>query len=394
MFNYKNNTLTYSQLKENFSTINDIPFFLSEADYNFLSFRVSLYIKNEEIKLKNIQSSNLELKSSRKRIELYKASKLKVLNRLKSTLKNFFIELNQERLPQSDFNPYLELFFKDWLWDQEDNLSYIDQIPTDSENILFLGCGAARMAYEYAKKNPSIDVYATDINPINLTLLFNQNKTKLFDVVKHPKELDKTSNKFEFSSPDKLENFYPFVSDFYTMDLQKFDHIVSNWFLDILPNDINTNLSHALSFLNDGGQFTYIGLANFYNKTLEESFTQDEILETFQNYFAHIKHSTQNFNYLNTEYVSQKRQEQLLIINAKEHESQKAKRFQSSQIKLRFNQDVANKKMEFQTYGNFLKHIDSDLSLEACASILEKEFGFSNNEAINYAKLMISKINS
>ena len=131
MFNYKNNILTYSQLKENFSTINDIPFFLSEADYNFLSFRVSLYIKNEEIKLKNIQSSSLELKSSRKRIELYKASKLKVLNRLKGTLKNFFIELNQERLPQSDFNPYLELFFKDWLWDQEDNLSYIDQIPTE-----------------------------------------------------------------------------------------------------------------------------------------------------------------------------------------------------------------------------------------------------------------------
>lgn len=393
-YDKENNLISYQQLCDKFSTINDIPFYLSEDEYKELAYKVSLYIKNEELALKSIQSSNIKTKTTRKRIELYRDSKLKMLKKIKSTLEGFIVTLDAQRLPKSSFNPYLELFFKDWLHDQKDNLSYLEKIPTGKNNILFLGCGAARLAYEYAKKNPKTSVYATDLNPINLCLLYNQKKSKLFDVVKNPISLENTANKFEFTSPERLDNFYPFISDFYSMQVDKFDHIVSNWFLDILPQDIYTNLGHIASLLKENGEFTYIGLSNFYNKTIEESYTHEEINEIFLDYFDKISSDIINFDYLNCEYVSAKRREQLLIINASELKQNKADSFKKENITLNFNQSLINKKMEFLTYAGFLKHVEGNISTSDAAKILIKEFGFTEDEAKSYANLMIEKLNS
>ena len=395
MFLDKNNNLvTYQQLKENFPTHNDIPFFLDELGYKKLAFDISLYLHNESIKIKNIQSSNLKLKSTRKRVENYKSGRLKTIKKIHSTLTGFTQELNTQQVPQSNFNPYLELFFKDWLWDQDDNLSYLNDINTNCNDILFLGCGAARVAYEYAKNNDKIDVYATDINPINLCLINNQKNTKLFDSVKNPTSIENSAVKFEFSSPDKLNNFFPFVADFYQMKTNQYEHVVSNWFLDILPNQLETNLSHLLQFIKEDGQFTYIGLSNFYNRSLEESFATEEIEELLKEHFLNVEIKQRDFNYLSTPYTSQKRTEKILIANCSKPKKEKTTPFSEKSLSLNYNQKLSIRKMEYITYARFLNHINETTSYEKTCEILQKEFGFSAEESQHYAKVMINKLNS
>lgn len=392
--NSNNETLTYKDLKNSYPVHNEIPFFLNNNEYHELAFQVNLYLLNEQINIKSIQSSNIPYKTTRKRIENYKDAKLKTLKKITQSLGEFYKDLQLKQVPRSSFNAYLELFFKDWLWNQTDNLSYLNDIPTDKDDILFLGCGAARVAYEYAKNNKNCAVYATDKNPINLCLLNNQKNTKIYDTIKNPNTLTNTSVKFEFNSPDSLDNFHPFIADFYSMKTKPFKHVVSNWFLDILPHSIESNLSHLLTFMDENSSFTYIGLSNFYNKSLEQSYTKEELEEILNVYFKDVSIETRSFNYLENEYTSQKRKENILIANCKEPLLEQARKYELNNLEIQYNQSVAAKKMEYITYARFLNHVDGNLSFKNSCDVLTKEFGFSAEEAQHYAKVMIEKINS
>lgn len=390
---YKNN-IQYAELKDHYSVVNEVPIYLSQSEFKQLAFEISLYLHNEKLNLKNIQSSEIKYKTTRKRIEAYKSDRLKMIKKISQSLGEMYQELDLDQVPRSNFNPYLELFFKDWLWDQKDNLSYLKDIKRGFKDTLFLGCGAARVAYEYANENPSTNVYATDSNPINLCLLYNQKNTKVFDTIIHPTNINHTSVKFEFTSPAPLKNFMPFVSDFYTMKVKQFEHVVSNWFLDILPNTLDQNLSHLINYIKDDGSFTYIGLSNFYNQSLENSFTQEEIEEILNHYFNDVQMLQKDFNYLNSSYSSQKRVEKILVIHCKGPKKSMQSIFQPDKLAINYDQKTAGKKMEYITYARFLSHVNGSVSFEEACKILEKEFAFSAEESQHYAKVMIKKVNS
>jgi len=387
---------SFKELIQSFPRIGQLPLLLTKEKSECLFFDISIYLENEYRSLSRLNSSNSSIKTSRKRIEAIKSSRLSQIKKQKELLAQSLVEFGDNHIPRSTFNPYDELFFRDWCWNKSENSIFIDYLKNKvSNNTAFLGCGAGKVAYEVAKHNPDLDIYATDLNPLNLLPILNSKSLKLYDTLYYSEDLKNVSQKYDFKAPVPLENLNYFVSDFYQLPFSNVECIVTNWLLDILPTNLDALISHISHHLSKSGTFHYIGLANFRNKTIESSYGHEEIIETFKLFFQDVSFELKRIDYLSGPGSASKREELVLFASCSNKTDIQTTALNDNQNDhLKFNQSLYHKKLEIETIYKVLKHIDRDISFDELYQIVKKEYNFSDEEARKYTPIILKKLST
>lgn len=386
----------FNQLIKVFDNINDLPLVLTDERKKQLLFEISLKIENEIRSLASISSSDINLASSRKRIEAYKQFKSKYLKKCKDLLGDKFNKFDSPNIPQSNFNLYPELFLRDWIWESSEIsifLNFLNQNNENEDEIIFLGCGAGRLAYETATSLPETKVYGTDLNPLNLLPLL-QNNFKAYDAQLYPFDISKSGNKFDFKKIQLPSNLNYFISDFYELPIINSNCVVTTWLLDTLPNKFHELIAHIVYALNENASYYYIGLANFHKKSIEDMLSQDEIIDVLNNFFESVTYEVKFIPYMQDPNTSLKREELVLFAKCNEPKKELGQKIKNETRGIKYNQFIHNQKMEVQTFYKILKNINTDTSLEAIVSITQKEFGFSQEESLAYAKIICQRLST
>jgi hypothetical protein len=311
---FNNNPLeSFDELINKFECIGNLPIALRPERANQLFLEISIKIEGELRVLSSTSSSSSPSIASRKRIEAYKQAKTKYLKKCKDLLGNKYIEFKQDKIPKSNFNLYPELFLRDWAWESSDLDSFFNYLKNINEqNILFLGCGAGRLAFEVATFYKDKNIFASDLNPLNLLPIFQKNY-KIYDAQLYPKSLDDVSQKYNIKPIQIPDNLKYFVSDFYDLPIETCECVITTWLLDTLPNKFHELISHVINYISEEGTYYYIGLSNFHKKSLEDSLCQDEIIEVFNNYFNEVTYESKFIPYLQDPKTATKREELVFI---------------------------------------------------------------------------------
>lgn len=386
----------FNELARVYEDINGLPFFLSEERQKQLLFDISLKIENELRSLSSISSIEVNLTSSRKRIEAYKQFRTKYLKRCKDLLGDKLVKFRPQDIPQSNFNLYPELFLRDWIWESKEINIFLEFLNTKNKNeeeIIFLGCGAGRLAYETAISLPQTKVYGSDINPLNLLPLF-QNNYKAYDTQLYPVDISKSGNKYDFKKIQMPDNLNYFISDFYELPINNANSLVTTWLLDILPNKFHELIAHIVYTLNENASYYYIGLANFHKKSIEDMLTQDEIIEVLNDFFESVSFESKFIPYMQDPNTSLKREELVLFAKCNGPKKEIGQKIDNKAKGIKYNQFIHNQKMEVQTFYKILRNINSDISLEEVANITQKEFRFSKEESLAYANIICQRLST
>ena len=183
---------------------------------------------------------------------------------------------------------------RDWCWGQSENQASLDAIlhamrdavgehsPT---NVLVLGAGAGRLAYDlHQHLEPELTV-ALDINP--MLGLLNARMARGDSVVFYefplaPKTVEDSAIKRTLAAPEPARAGFqcvladalrpPFVDE-------QFDLVLTPWLLDVVDADTRQLLAHINRLLAVGGHWVNHGSVAFRRPQLEDCLTLEELIE-------------------------------------------------------------------------------------------------------------------
>ncbi len=180
---------------------------------------------------------------------------------------------------------------KDWAWgaaEAEAGLKLIREVATDlnsPKEILTLGSGACRLPYEVHRwLKPSRSV-CVDINPLLLSVaqqIVAGKTVNLIHFPTYPKDSDSYSLRLELAAPESYSSDFDFVvHDIgeWGFGEQKFDLVLTPWFIDVAPVPPARLFSQINSVLKPGGHWINFGPIGFNKLHLADSFSLEEVVE-------------------------------------------------------------------------------------------------------------------
>lgn len=386
-----------------YSPVDDIPFLFKNSNeaYSKLRAQCSIFLISEKNRLASLKSRATDI--TRKKVENHIQGRSKQISRLEKLIGSFFDPSVDLGIPIEPLNPYEELIFRDWCWENSKEIeiysTYISSFISGG-NCLVLGAGACGLSYKLAQMNSDSQVIASDINPFLLLsskAITNGKSVKFVDTPHFPKNDEFIQQSFKVDPKPSLDNHIQVFSDFLNSPFAEssFDHINASWFLDVIPLNLEDSLGNIVHHLKANGSFTYIGPANFHKADLSNSYTPQEIVSILQGFFSEVSFEFKEIEYLESGYSSQRRIENTLFITATSPDKSKAKLYTKIEPdSFEFNEKIQFKIAEVQTLQRILKHVHGGMKFEELAKTLQDEFGFSADQAMMYAKSVIQKINS
>ena len=352
------------------------------------------YMTNEISARKNLYPHATNMQS------LKKLNQARVSNiaSFKRYLTNFYRPL-QKVIP-ARYQTYEELIFRDWCWQEQELLPYFEYLQNAklTGNILFLGAGACRLSYDFAQKNPHCQVYAMDFNPFligQMSFRLDGNSIELIDASTQITEEDYNIYKYELGSLLPIDNHQLVMADFFENPFQdgSFDHIVGQWFFDILPAPMELSITQASKWLNNEGSIIYMGPSNRCAGPPHWRLNQKEILQVFTEIFSSVQKKNHYLPYLASGYEQRQYREQITFLQAQGPTLKKASHSQKAQQNtIEFNEKIEAKKIQTEVFYKIFKNLEYGMSYDLLAKRLESEFGMNKQEAIYYARNFIASL--
>lgn len=389
--------------------IQGIPWAYTKSDEKFLEWcgKTASYFKFEENSLnhqQNLLNQNQVSNASKPRIQQFIKDKHSHLKQMKKLLSDFLDDSSSTALiDNQNILTYQDNIFRDWCWGQEENKKYanyiLSKVNDETKNILVLGAGSCGLSYELAKSS-NANIISVDINPYLLLVankIFNHKHVKLFEFVDYPKEIKNISQKREIKPmQEELSNHFMFFSEFEDLPFKEnsFDLVVGCWFYDIIPQDLEKSLLHTNSFLKSNGKSIFIGPSNFHKKAIDQRLTPKEIFSIFNELYEEVSHTIEQVSYLDNPENSYKRLEDILFLTGvSPKKSNKIQQEMSKEDFIHPTAELLGYKQKIEVFTRILKYIDKPITYSALSKKLEKEFGFSHEEAIYYTESVMKKLN-
>lgn len=388
--------------------IGGIPWLFSNPEKSFLEWseKTQAYFLNEENQLSHLQgllNQNSLNNKSKKRVQQLINDKHAHLKQMKKLLDDFTKNQNPNIiLDTQNILSYQDNIFRDWCWGQEENQIYVDYITnelSDSEkNILVLGAGSCGFSYELSKKT-SANVVAIDINPYLFLVankILNKKHVKLHEFLTYPDEIQAISKKWEIKPVDTQENHFQVFCDFTNMPFKEnsFDVVIGCWFYDIIDPKLDQSLKHINKYLNNDGKSFFIGPSNFHKKQVEDKLTKEEIIRIYADNYQDVSFKLDKVNYLNNPSNSYQRLENILFLKAKQKTSEEyLYNSEKEDTLIQTTPELLAYKQKIEVFHRILKYLDRPTTLNALSRNVQKEFGFTEDEAKYYTESVIKKLN-
>lgn len=287
--------------------INNIPWVLKNPLHSMVDWSVKLnhfnQVLNEEIRVLGNELKQASGETAR-RLQKLHDNKCVFLNgvtelvspilKAKVSGKPVYDALSDRAPNTQNLLSYESNLYRDWVWGDEENeislsivSQHLDQLSP--KNILVLGAGACRLAFDIHNQiKPNLTI-ANDINPLLMfaaQTILNGASLELPEFPAHPVDLESVaiSHKIEnrFERPD---NFHLLISDALKPAILNgsIDTVVTPWLIDIQPFELTKFLRAVNQYLPQGGTWINFGSLVFNQGRESFCYSIDEIQSIAQN---------------------------------------------------------------------------------------------------------------
>lgn len=311
---------------------------------------------------------------------------------------------------------YLENIYRDWSWGDEngENPAALDILleltegnKKALENILVLGAGACRLAYDFHRAGKTKLTVASDINPLYLLLgqeMISGESRTVFEFPVAPVDGKSFFVRRELKAPEPIREGFSFVfADAMNppFGAAVFEALLTPWLIDIVPQDPNLLFKRFNHLLKPGGAWINFGSCYFNHPDFSRRYSPEEILEIAEKSgFEVQKNIKRKIPYLQSPSSAHGRVEQTFSFLARKvREVEQPPRFvylpdwllkpqQAIPLSPVFTQFAAVHGL----YAQVVSAIDGKTSLETIAKNLGPQYGLSPEEATYSFGRFLTKI--
>jgi uncharacterized protein YbaR (Trm112 family)/ubiquinone/menaquinone biosynthesis C-methylase UbiE len=247
---------------------------------------------------KELQTKDISALAKR-RVERYKkavASHRRSLQKLLQPIEMQSLQGNYEsylalrtRMPTDQgLNTYYPNIHRDWSWGEEENKASMKQVRAvlhdhaELGNVLVLGSGAGRLAYDIHTELNCTSTVAMDFNPLLMLVakaVTSGKNLSLYEFPIAPLALDDDAVLRKLTAPKIAdENFYLVLGDALRPPFPNgsFDTVVTPWLIDIISEDLPELSARINNLLKENGRWVNFGSLAFANPERARCYSPEE----------------------------------------------------------------------------------------------------------------------
>ncbi len=415
--------------KIDFPDIDGIPWMFAEPDASLGEWRNRLQFALQqlgheiagldiELKDRNLRAlTRRRLERYRKSVDLHRLTLQKLLQPVdvQSQSGSFesFLAL-RTRLPvDQGLNTYYANVHRDWAWGEEENEASLQQVRSvlrDREelgDVLVLGAGASRLAYDIHRKLDCSRLVALDFNPLLMLVahhVTNDERLSMYEFPIAPKSLEDEVVLRELAAPEPAgENFHLVLGDVLRSPFApgSFDTVVTPWLIDIVMEDLPAFAARVNRVLKTNGRWVNFGSLAFASPGRARRYSPEEttaiVAETG---FSDPYVSEASIPYMCSPASRHGRQETVFSFSAcKERDAGQVPRHKAlpdwlvtGREPVPLMQSFRTQAMTTQIYAFIMSLIDGKRSIDDMAKILEQQKLMSRAEAVPAIRAFLTRM--
>jgi SAM-dependent methyltransferase/uncharacterized protein YbaR (Trm112 family) len=290
--------------KVDFPMLEDMPWMFAEPQAALGEWRGRLQFSLQQLSHeiagleKELQAKDLRALTKR-RVERYKKaveSHRRSLQKLLQPIEMQSLQGNYEsylalrtRMPTDQgLNTYYPNIHRDWSWGEEENKASLKQLRAvlhdhaELGDVLVLGSGAGRLAYDIHTELNCTSTVAMDFNPLLMLVakaVTSGKNLSLYEFPIAPLALDDDAVLRKLTAHEVAdENFHLVLGDALRAPFPdgSFDTIVTPWLIDIINEDLPELSARINNLLKDNGRWVNFGSLAFANPERARCYSPEE----------------------------------------------------------------------------------------------------------------------
>ncbi len=415
---HSDDVLHCSACKIDFPSIDGIPWLFAEPDASLGEWRgrmqFALQRLSQESAQLDVEIKDTELRPlTKRRLERYKSAldyQRRSLQKLMQPLDLQSMRGNVEtylalrtRLPvDQGLNTYYANVHRDWSWGDAENKASMKQIRAvlhdnaELGNVLVLGAGAGRLAYDIHMQLDCNCTVALDFNPMLMLVANSVTRgvnLKLHEFPIAPKSLEDDAVLRTLSVPDPVrDGFHLVLGDALRAPFaaESFDTVVTPWLIDIITEDLPVLAARINGLLKDNGRWVNFGSLAFAGPQHARQYSPEETKGIVSECgFSDPYVSEATIPYMCSPASRHGRQEKVFTFSAyKERQVEPAVRHRAlpdwivtGKEPVPLSPSFRTQAMSTQIYSFIMSLIDGKRTLQDMALVLEKQQLMSRGEA-------------
>jgi len=415
--------------KVDFHSVDDIPWLFAEPQAALGEWRGRLQFALQQLS-HEIVGLDQELKNeemtalARRRVERYRKCveshrrKLQKLLRpvdLQSLQGNYesYLAL-RTRLPSDQgLNTYYANIHRDWAWGEDENQASLKQVRAvlhdhaELGNVLVLGAGAGRLAYDIHMNMECTATVAMDFNPMLMLVakaITQGEELNLYEFPIAPLALEDDAVLRKLSAPEVAgDNFHLVLGDALRPPFpeKSFDTIVTPWLIDIISEDLPVLAARINRLLKKDGRWVNFGSLAFSSSKKAQCYSPEEVKAIVaENGFSDPYVSQATIPYMSSPASRHGRQERVFTFSAyKERSASKPERHKALPDWIVTGNDPVpllpsfrQQAMTTQIYSFIMSLIDGKRSVKDMAVVLESQKLMTKEEAEPAIRSFLTKM--
>jgi uncharacterized protein YbaR (Trm112 family) len=318
------------------------------------------------------------------------------------------------RLPADQaLNTYYANVHRDWSWGDEENKASMKQLRSvlhesaELGNVLVLGAGACRLAYDLHVQMDCTTTVAMDFNPLLLLIaksVMSGDTLKMYEFPIAPKSLEDDAVLRTLSAPDVVgDDFHLVLGDALRAPFAEgsFDTVVTPWLIDIITEDLPVMASRVNGLLKPEGRWVNFGSLAFAAPERARRYSPEETKAIVAECgFSDPYVSEATIPYMCSPASRHGRQEKVFSFSAyKERDAEKTPRHRAlpdwivtGKEPVPLTQSFRSQAMTTQIYSFMMSLIDGKRTIKDMAVILEKQKLMTRDEAEPAIRSFLTKM--
>ena len=418
-----------SACKVEFPDLDGIPWMFADPDASLGEWRSRLQFALQKLG-HEIEGLDRELKGdelrplTRRRVERYRKSTEQHRRALQKLLKPIDVQSlrgNYEsylalrtRLPADQgLNTYYANIHRDWCWGDEENEASLKQIRSvlhenaELGDVLVLGAGAGRLAYDVHKQLDCTRVVAMDFNPLLVLVAKSMSEGKqltMYEFPIAPASLEDDVVLRKLSAPEVSgDAFHLVLGDALRAPFADatFDTVITPWLIDIISEDLTVFSSRVNQLLRESGRWVNFGSLAFADPQRARRYSPEETKAIVaESGFSDPYVSQATIPYMCSPASRHGRREKVFSFSAyKERTVGEVPRHRAlpdwivtGKEPVPLAQSFRTQAMTTQIYSFIMSLIDGKRSIEDMASVLAKQKLMSKEEAVPAIRSFLTKM--
>ncbi len=274
-------------------------------------------------------------------------------------------------------------------------------------DVLVLGAGAGRLAYDIHKQLDCARLVAMDFNPLLMLVANEMAKGKLLSMYEFPiapRSLEDDAVLRKLSAPEVAgENFHLVLGDALRAPFAagSFDTVVTPWLIDIITEDLPVFAARINRLLKDNGRWVNFGSLAFADPGRARHYSPEETKAIVaESGFSDPYISQATIPYMCSPASRHGRQEQVFSFCAyKERDTGQVPRHKAlpdwlvtGKEPVPMTQSFRTQAMTTQIYAFIMSLIDGKRSIEDMAKILEQQKLMTRQEAVPAIRSFLTRM--